>query len=201
MDMTFKEALKNRRTYYSIKNESPVTDEKIEEMLAQALMHVPSAFNSQSTRVVLLLGEQHKKLWEITKETLRKLVSPEKFGDTEAKLDGAFAAGYGTILFYEDTGVVENLQKSYPSYSENFPVWSLQTSGMHQFAVWTMLEEAGFGASLQHYNPLIDAEVAATWGIDPKWKLIAEMPFGKQAGTPNKKDYAPLEKRLLVFKG
>lgn len=200
MALTFKEALKNRRSYYAITNESPVSDEQIKEILEHALLHVPSAFNSQTTRVVLLLGDQHKKLWEITKETLRKIVPAEHFGATESKIDGAFAAGYGTVLFYEDTEVVEGLQKSFPLYSENFPVWSQQTSGMHQFAVWTMLEEAGFGASLQHYNPLIDAEVASTWGIGSKWKLIAQMPFGKPAMTPGDKEYQALEKRLLVFR-
>ena len=35
-----------------------------------------------------------------------------------------------------------------------------------------------FGASLQHYNPLIDEAVAKQWHINPNWKLIAEMPFG-----------------------
>lgn len=200
MALTFKEALKNRRSYYAITNESPVSDEQIKEILEHALLHVPSAFNSQTTRVVLLLGDQHKKLWEITKETLRKIVPAEHFGATESKIDGAFAAGYGTVLFYEDTEEVEGLQKSFPLYRENFPVWSQQTSGMHQLAVWTMLEEAGFGASLQHYNPLIDAEVASTWGIAPKWKLIAQMPFGKPAMTPGDKEYKALEKRLLVFR-
>ena len=200
MALTFKEALKNRRTYYTISNESTVSDEQIKEILEHALLHVPSSFNSQTTRVVLLLGDQHKKLWNITKETLRKIVPAEHFGATESKIDGAFAAGYGTILFYEDTEVVEGLQKSFPSYSENFPIWSQQTAGMHQLAVWTMLEEVGFGASLQHYNPLIDAEVASTWGISPKWKLMAEMPFGKPTAAPGKKEFQPLEKRLLVFR-
>lgn len=197
--MTTKEALKNRRTCYSITSESPVPDEQIKEILAYALMHVPSAFNSQSTRVVLLLGDQHKKMWEITKNTLRKIVAPEKFKETEARVDSAFAAGHGTVLFYEDTEVVENMQKAYPTYSDNFPIWSQHTSGMHQLAIWTMLSEVGFGASLQHYNPLIDADVAAVWNINPKWKLIAEMPFGKRAGEPTKKEFDPLEKRLLVF--
>jgi len=200
MTLTFKDALKNRRTYYTITNESPVSDKEIKEILEHALLHVPSAFNSQTTRVVLLLGDQHKKLWNITKETLRKIVPPENFGATESKIDGAFAAGYGTVLFYEDTEVVEGLQKAFPSYSENFPVWSQHTAGMHQLAVWTMLEEAGFGASLQHYNPLIDAEVASTWEINPKWKLIAEMPFGKPTTNPDEKEFQPLEKRLLAFR-
>lgn len=198
--MTFKEAIKNRRTYYSISNEAPISDKQIEEILEFALLHVPSAFNSQTTRVVLLLGDQHKKLWDITKETLRKIVPAEQFGNTEAKIDGAFAAGYGTILFYEDTEVVEGLQKAFPSYSDNFPIWSQHTAGMHQFAVWTMLEEVGFGASLQHYNPLIDAEVASTWGISPKWQLIAQMPFGKNIGTPGEKEFSPMENRLFVFR-
>ena len=39
-------------------------------------------------------------------------------------------------------------------------------------------KDAGFGASLQHYNPLIDEAVAKQWHINPNWKLIAEMPFG-----------------------
>ena len=47
---------------------------------------------------------------------------------------------------------------------------------MHQFAIWTMLEDAGLGASLQHYNPLIDEKVQNEWKLNPNWKLIAQMP-------------------------
>ncbi|MDD4115398.1 MAG: nitroreductase family protein [Massilibacteroides sp.] len=200
MALTFQQAIQKRRTYYTITNESPVPEEKIRAILEQALLHVPSSFNSQTTRIVLLLGDQHKKLWEITKETLRKIIPAEDFAATESKIDGSFASGYGTVLFYEDMDVVGGLQKAFPSYSDNFPLWSQQTAGMHQFAVWTMLEEVGFGASLQHYNPLIDAEVAATWKINPHWKLIAEMPFGKPSATPGEKEFQPLEKRLFVFR-
>lgn len=200
MALSFKEALKNRRTYYTITNESPVSDEQLNHILENVLLHVPSSFNSQTTRVVLLLGDHHRKLWEITKDILRQIVPADKFGATEAKIDGSFASGYGTILFFEDQEVVTGLQNAFPSYSENFPVWSHHTAGMHQFAVWTMLEEVGFGASLQHYNPLIDEKVAATWGIDPKWKLIAQMPFGKPTAEPMEKEFQPLEKRLLVFR-
>ena len=44
--------------------------------------HVPSAFNSQTTRVVLLLGESHKKLWQIVKDALKKIVPAEAFAKT-----------------------------------------------------------------------------------------------------------------------
>ena len=66
MTRDFKEALRHRRTYYHITNSSPISDEQIKEIIDFAVMNVPSAFNSQSTRIVLLLGKNHKKLWEIT---------------------------------------------------------------------------------------------------------------------------------------
>ena len=65
MARDFKEALRHRRTYYHITNSSPISDEQIKEIIDFAVMNVPSAFNSQSTRIVLLLGKNHKKLWEI----------------------------------------------------------------------------------------------------------------------------------------
>lgn len=161
---------------------------------------MPSAFNSQSTRIVLLLGDNHLKLWTIVKDQLRKIVPENAFPATEGKINGCFAAGYGTILFFEDESVIENLQQQFPLYSDNFPKWSQHTSAMHQFAIWNMLEDADLGASLQHYNPLIDEEVAKTWNIAPNWKLVAQMPFGSPIQEPGDKEFSPLEQRLLVFK-
>jgi hypothetical protein len=200
MKNSFKDALLHRRTYYTINNQSPVSDKEIEEVVNFAIKHVPSSFNSQSTRVVLLLGENHKKVWNITKDILRGIVPAEAFKSTEAKIDGAFLSGYGTVLFYEDQDVITDLQKAYAAYADNFPIWSQQTSGMHQLAVWTMLEELGFGANLQHYNPLIDERVAKEWNIPANWKLIAEMPFGTPANGPGDKDFKPLEDRVKIFK-
>ncbi len=200
MKRSFSEALKHRRTYYSITNQSPVSDTEIEEIVKLAVTHVPSAFNSQSTRVVLLLGENHKKLWEIVKKTLKAIVPPEAYPATEGKIDGAFACGYGTILFFEDQAVVKGLQEAFGAYADNFPGWSLQTSAMHQFAVWTMLEDAGLGASLQHYNPLIDAEVSSTWNLPESWKLVSQMPFGTPAGQPGDKEFSSLAERVKIFK-
>lgn len=200
MKRTFSEALKHRRTYYSISNQSPISDSEIEQIVNFAVTHVPSAFNSQSTRAVLLLGDSHQKLWTIVKDTLKKIVPAEAFVKTEEKINHSFAAGYGTVLFFEDQTVVKGLQDAFPSYQENFPGWSLQTSAMHQLTVWTMLEDAGFGASLQHYNPLIDAEVRRTWDIPESWSLISQMPFGTPAGDPGAKEFQPLESRVKIFK-
>ena len=77
MERSFSEALKQRRTYYSITNQSPISDQEIECIVNMTVRHVPSAFNSQTTRVVLLLGESHKKLWQIVKDALKKIVPAE----------------------------------------------------------------------------------------------------------------------------
>lgn len=199
MDRSFLDAIKHRRSYYAIKNESLISDEAIEEILKQVVTYVPSAFNSQTTRTVLLLGENHTKLWDIVKSTLKKMISPKAFEQTEAKVNSCFQSGYGTVLFFEDEAIVKGLQQSFPSYADNFPGWSLQTSAMHQFAVWTLLEDVGFGASLQHYNPLIDDEVKETWNLPASWKLISEMPFGVPVEEPGKKEFGPLNERVIVF--
>jgi len=199
MTRTFKEAILHRRSYYKITNSSPISDSELKEILNFAVLHVPSAFNSQSTRLVLLLGEHHTRLWDIVKSVLQDLVPEEAFAKTREKVDTSFASGYGTILFYEDLEVVEQLQQDFPTYRDKFPEWSEHTSGMHQFAIWTMLEDAGFGASLQHYNPLIDERVAQQWNINPMWRLIAQMPFGTPVEHPGEKEFGPLDKRILLF--
>lgn len=199
MKRTFEEAMEHRRTYYSIGSDSPVMDEEIVHAVRQAVKHVPSAFNSQSTRIVLLLGEEHKKLWDIVKSTLQKIVPPGAFVQTEAKIDGCFGAGHGTILYYEDTSVIKQHEDVFPSYKDNFLIWAHHTSAMHQFAIWTMLEDLGLGASLQHYNPLIDDEVRRTWNLPEEWMLIAEMPFGVPTGEPGEKEFEDLSKRIKIF--
>ena len=200
MKRTFEDALEGRRSYYNISNESPVADYEIVHVLHQAVKHVPSAFNSQTTRLVLLLGEEHAKFWNIVKNTLKKIVPDDVFVKTESKINRSFASGYGTVLFWEDTEVVNKFMTTYPLYAENFKTWSQQTSGMHQFTVWTMLENLGFGASLQHYNPLVDEEVKHVWHLPKEWTLVAQMPFGIPTAAPEEKTYKPLEERVKVFK-
>ncbi|MBE1303577.1 nitroreductase family protein [Clostridium botulinum] len=199
MRKDFYEAIKERRTFYGISKEALVSDDKIKEVIEHAVKHTPSAFNSQSARVVLLLGDKHDKLWSITKEALRKIVPEDKFGSTEEKIN-SFASGYGTILYFEDMSVVEDLQKQFSLYKDNFPIWSQQSSGMLQFVIWTSLEIEGFGASLQHYNELIEEDVKKEWNIPNNWKLIAQMPFGKPVVKPDEKQYRPLEERIKIIK-
>jgi len=197
--MEFYEAIKTRRTRYNIDSTATIGDNRIEEILRDAVKNAPSAFNSQSSRAILLLGENHVKLWSIVKEILRSKVSAENFAPTDAKIN-SFAAGHGTILYYEDMEVIKKLQETIPAYAENFPVFSMQSAGMLQYVVWTALATEGMGASLQHYNPIIDEEVAQAFSVPKSWKLIAQMPFGSPTGEPAELEYVDLANRVLVKK-
>lgn len=199
MSNSFFDAVKKRRSVYAISKQSPISDAKIQEVVEQAVLHTPSSFNSQSQRAVVLLGEQHDKLWDLTTETLRGIVPAEQFEGTAQKME-SFKAGYGTVLFFEDETVIKGLQESFALYADNFPVWANQSNGMLQLVVWTALSQEGLGATLQHYNPLIDDEVKKVWGIPQEWKLIAQMPFGQPAAEPGEKEYQPIEQRVKVFK-
>lgn len=171
------QSLTKRRTQYALGKNLPISEAEVEKLIKEAVRQAPSSFNSQSSRVVILFGAASEQLWNITRETLRAIVPAESFAPTNAKMD-SFAAGAGTVLFFEDQAAIADLQEKFPAYADNFPTFSEQSGGMAQLAVWTVLADAGIGASLQHYNPLIDAEVAKTWGLPESWKLRAQMPFG-----------------------
>jgi predicted oxidoreductase (fatty acid repression mutant protein) len=70
---------------------------------------------------------------------------------------------------------------------------------MLQLVIWTALEAEELGANLQHYNPLIDEKVAATWDLPPSWKLKAQLVFGSKAAPPSEKTFMPVEQRMKVF--
>lgn len=198
MSKTFFEAVEARRSCYALSADISLSDEQIRQLIARAVKNAPSAFNSQSSRLALLQGEEHKALWGIVMEALRAKVPAASFAPTEEKIK-AFAAAHATVLYFEDQDTVRSLQEQFPSYSRNFPVWSEQHSGIMQFIIWTALAEAGIGASLQHYNELIEDEVKKRWSLPASWKLIAQMPFGKIVTQPQAKEFLPLETRLRVF--
>ena len=66
--------------------------------------------------------------------------------------------------------------------------------------MWTALATEGMGASLQHYNPIIDEEAAKVFGVPKSWKLLAQMPFGLPIGEPAELEYIDLENRVVVKK-
>jgi len=188
-----------RRSIYALSNQLPVSNDEVVKLVEHAILHTPSAFNSQSARIVVLFGDDHNKLWDITEETLKAIVGDEdKFKGTKDKIAG-FRAGAGTVLFFEDKGVVRSMQEAAPLYADKFPIWSHQTSAMHQYVIWTALASLDIGANLQHYNPVIDQKVAEEWNIAEDWELNAQMVFGAVEQPAGDKAFKPVEERMKVF--
>ncbi|KAL2007691.1 hypothetical protein VTN00DRAFT_7673 [Thermoascus crustaceus] len=201
---TLIELAKARRTYYKLSNKSPVPDSKIEELVNSAILHVPSSFNTQSTRLVVLLHKEHERLWDIIIDAFGGLVKtgaiPEEMwkNQTLPKLQG-LKAGVGTILFYEDPAHIAPLSEKFALYKDHFGPWAEHSNAMHQYYLWTGLESLGFGATLQHYNPIIDAPVASAYNVPSDWRLIAQLVFGAPAGQPGEKQYKPVEERVKIY--
>lgn len=215
----FQEAALNRRSIYQVQNKSPISDERIKEIVTEAIKHVPSTFNAQSTRLVVLVKDDHVKFWDVVLEILKAHV-PEGQWEHTAQRVGGFRGAYGSvsgnpilffrrwpahekpqILFYEDPEPTKALQSKMPVYAERFPVWSEHTSAMHQYYLWTALEAEGLGASLQHYNPLPDQKASEIWNIPLEWSLKAQLVFGEPAAGAREKlpqkAFEPIEKRVF----
>lgn len=241
---TLVEVAKSRRTYYNLGRNSPVPDSEIVELVNQAILHIPSSFNTQSTRLVVALHGDHEKVWDVAVEAFKPLVAsgavPQEVFDsqTKPKLD-AFKAAYGTVsLFhwYENERRANAVfcRSSFtkiPLTSSPMPRNSLLlvtsflsglitptpcTSGSVCFSfpstfigmeyttdiypiVWAGLETLGFGANLQHYNPLIDAGLANTFNVPSEWKLRAQLVFGSIESPAGEKQFKPVEERVKVF--
>jgi predicted oxidoreductase (fatty acid repression mutant protein) len=198
MTKNFYTAIKDRRSIYAITNEEIISVDKIEEIVSLVVEHTPTAFNSQTGRVVVLLDEQNNKFWDLAFETVKKDLAEEKIQSTHNRFKG-FASGYGTVLFFEDYSVVESFQEKFAGFGDHFPIWSHQASGMLQYVIWTALEQEGFGASLQHFEPDLE-EVKVAWGIQAKWNLIAQLPFGKPVAPPKEKEIVPVENRVVIVR-
>ena len=200
METEFGRLIESRRSYYRMKKESPISDQAIEEIIKHAVKYSPTAYNSQQTRAVLLLSGAHEKFWSITMDAIRRVTGKtlEELLPTNRKID-SFKAGYGTVLFYNDTSVTKKFEQEYPAYKNNFENWAEQSNAMLQFSVWNMLEEAGFAAALQHYNPIVDTDVRHEWNIDKHWKLIAQMPFGMPIEEPGAQEFNPIDERFRLI--
>ncbi|WP_277074497.1 nitroreductase family protein [Simonsiella muelleri] len=192
------EIAQTRRSLYVLNKDLPISQDEVKQIVEHALKHTPSSFNSQSTRMVVLFGAEHEKLWDIAISELRKIVPADKFEPTENKLN-MFKAAAGSVLFFEDQEVIKGLQNQFPAYAANFPIWAEHANAMNQYAIWTTLSAAAVGTNLQHYNPVIDAEVAKTWNIPANWTLRAQLVFGGMGAPAGEKSFASIEERMKVF--
>ena len=198
---TLLDLIKVRRSTYTLSKETTLAPAEIEEILKTTLEEAPSTFGSYTTRLVLVVGEEHQRLWGIITEVIKGVTPPDTWeGHTENRLKG-FANAYGTVLFFEDPENTNKLIEQYPFAKDKFPVWSQHTSAIHQVIIWTALTNSGLGANLQHYNPIIDDKVQEAFSVPKTWPLVAQLVFGKPTAPPGPKATGmkkPMSERLFV---
>lgn len=191
MNTNISDILRMRRSIYGIGKAIPVSDKELTELLEETTRLVPDAFNMKSQRIVVALGDKHDKLWDEIYDAFEGKVPREKID--------SFKAGYGTVLYFYDASVVSSLQEQYADYADNFPVWAQQSNGMLQLSIWAGLARLGIGASLQHYNPVIDDAVRRLFGLPKSYVLVAEMPFGEILEPADEKPEEDISLRVSVF--
>lgn len=188
--MSYIDLIKNRRSVYDLSSTLPISEESFQQLVKDAVHWSPDAFNMNSTRAVIVSGENHQKLWDHVLAAFDGQVTEDRVAP--------FKAAYGTVLFFTDDAVVESLAQQFELYAANFPIWATQANGMAQVNVWNALSEAGIGASIQHYNPVIDAGVKELLGLPESWRLTAQMVVGGINSVPEAKDRGDINERVLV---
>ena len=66
LSQSYLKAIQNRRTIYSLSDKPILPDAQIVQLIQQAVREAPSSFNVQSSRVVVLLGDQHDHYWNLS---------------------------------------------------------------------------------------------------------------------------------------
>lgn len=195
----FLQAIQNRRTIYHLSNKPILEDGQLIQLIQQAVREAPSAFNVQSSRIVVLLGKQHELYWsKIVPEALRAAAGEQAVEASQSKLAG-FNAGYGTILFFEDESLIKQQQEQFPRYAPSFPIWSRHASGMAQIYTWTLLESEGYGANLQHYGNITVDALRKEYGLPESYQLQSEMVFGYPESPAGEKPYHPDHERVIAY--
>lgn len=189
--MTIINALSARRSVYALSKDIDKDRQDVIALIKKVTELVPDAFNMKSQRVVVALGEEQNKLWDAVFDAFDGKVDREK--------TDMFKAAYGTVLFFTDQQVVDGMAKQFAAYADKFPRWAAESNGMLQISVWSALADEGLGASIQHYNPVIDQAVRKLFDVPESWKLNAQMPFGKVEQAPQDKDGEDIDARVKVF--
>jgi len=194
----FIDILEKRRSIYELTDKLPISKTAIENLVKGAVRLSPSAFNSQTSRVVFLWALEKEHFWTDVEEALRPLTSAKNFPTTQDKIAG-FRRAAGVFLFFEDTDIVSALQENFPLYADNFPWYSEQSTGIAAVNSWSALAEVGIGANLQHYNPVVDEKVAKNWQIPSNWKLKGQLVVGGIAKDPSEKEFMNDNLRFKSF--
>ncbi|CCH58309.1 hypothetical protein TBLA_0A05160 [Henningerozyma blattae CBS 6284] len=180
--MSYSQYLKpisERRTIYNLKPELPsgISIDTVQAAIQTIVRDVPTHFNCQLNRAIILTGDAHKKVWDsVAKATngARRAI---------AERDETF----GTVVFFVDEAVTRKLQNEYPAHHDLLPLFGEQVSGAAQVQSWVAVESMGMGANLQHFNQFVQDALPAD--IPKSWVVKSQLCFGLPTGQADVKEY------------
>lgn len=196
----FKDVLLKRRSIYALGKNSELSTDEIVARLREVQQTVPTANNSQTTRLVVLTGEANTKLWnliydvpkEVLNEAMWNFMSPIMVGAKEAM---------GTVLFFED----RDAENPMSAKGECAEAYKQNNNANSQFAIWLALAEMNLGASLQHFNigyeQGFDKAIREMFNLPASYELIAQMPFGSVEQPAGEKENIDPTVQVQIISG
>ena len=194
----FKELVKTRRTSYALGANTELTNQEISDRITEIAREVPTASNSQTTRLVVLFGEDNAKLWDHILDVQKDVMPEQMWEMMSGVMEGAKNA-VGTVLFFEDLDAVDAM----PAKGERAEAYKQNNNANNQYAIWLGLTELGLGASLQHMNigfeQGFDKSVKEMFNLPENWEMVAQMPFGSVEAPAMDKEYIEDDVRVRVI--
>jgi hypothetical protein len=107
----FISAISKRQTKYDLTPASPISDHRIVDLVNAIAIHVPSPFDVLSARFLVLLKDDHRKLWDLARDVMREALPNDVFDKYFDERIGWYRNGYGTVLCFEDQDSLSQLKE------------------------------------------------------------------------------------------
>lgn len=196
---TFLDLVTKRRSVYALGANSEYSQKEIENRIREVVKQVPTAFNSQTTRVVVLFDEANNKFWDHIYDVQKDILE----GGMKEWMSGVVAGaknGIGTVLFFEDLDAVKQM----PTQGTRTEAYKQNNNANAQYGVWLALTELNLGASLQHFNigyeQGFDKATREMFNLPETYEMIAQMPFGSIEQEISEKEHIDGNVQVRVFK-
>ncbi|MCM3742348.1 nitroreductase family protein [Oceanobacillus luteolus] len=195
---TFVDLAEKRRSIYALGTDGNYSKKDIENRIREVVKQVPSAFNSQTTRVVVLFDSANEKFWNHIYDVQQNVLEGDMWDMMSGIITGA-KNGIGTVLFFEDKEAVEGM----PAQGVRQEAYKQNNNANAQYAVWLALAEMDLGASLQHFNvgyeQGFDKGTKEMFNLPESYEMLAQMPFGSVEQQAGEKEHIDTDVQVKVF--
>ena len=145
--------------------------------IATAAHLCPSAYNRPPWHVVVV-RERAGEFWETVESGFRARLEGDRLERYLTRLAG-FRNGVAIVLVYEDRTVLTDLEEAWGIGPDQARAFSEQALGMVQLSLWLAVVAEGLATSLQHWEALIEEDLAAFLELPSgRYRLAAAMPIG-----------------------